>query len=103
MQPAVGSTVVEGGLRRGTGGDGTAGAYGWQGATLRPTGVVVFATLDQPHPRPLRVTVQGNGPGLLDAPAPRATLPAAHGHRAVPAPGAVGRHVLRAAAWLLGR
>jgi len=67
--------------------DGNDPAYEWQGARLRPTGVVVFATLDH----------AGVGSGRRDAPAgaPRRS-------------GSLGghdwrRHALRPMAWLLGR
>ena len=61
---------------------GSGPAPGWDGATLRPTGVVVFATLDR-------------APHRADALRPKGPAPS-------PA-GAWRLRALRGAAWLLGR
>ena len=86
--------------------------YQWQGVTLRPTGVVVFATLDRPGPDAAR-RVPGE-PGGRARPAlarvggtrstTRTALTAATGHRTADV--AVHdwrRRALRSVSWLLGR
>ena len=91
-------------------GEAAGARYGWRSATLRPTGVVVFATLERPAPRPARFSAAGRD-GTLGPPfAPEASLLDAE-EGASPGPvtmGGAGRHrwrrgVGRGAAWLLGR
>ena len=63
-------------------------SYRWRGATLRPTGVVIFATLERHGP---------DLPALEPVPEPRPRSgPRGQGHE-------WRRLALRSAAWLLGR
>jgi len=86
--------------------------YQWQGVTLRPTGVVVFATLDRSGPDGAgRLPGEPGGrarPALARVGGTRSTtrtaLTAATGHRTADV--AVHdwrRRALRSVSWLLGR
>lgn len=101
----TGATVVDGG-----GAGARAPRYGWQGATLRPTGVVVFATLDPVVATPARAgfhpaELQGRArPALGSGGADAGLGRPAPGHAGVTVPAHQWRwRMARSAAWLLGR
>jgi len=101
----AGCTVIDG-----AGADTGASRYGWQGATLRPTGVVVFATLDPAVAVPAgaghgRRELQGRAhPALASGGTGAVATWPAGDHATTAAPAHQWRwRMVRSAAWLLGR
>jgi hypothetical protein len=79
-------------------------AYRWEGMTLRPTGMVVFATLDRPEPERAAPTAPArSGLARPNLTAAGRLLTTGTGSRSRVSPRDWRRLASRSAAWLLGR
>jgi hypothetical protein len=78
-------------------------AYRWQGMTLRPTGMVVFATLDRTEREQTAPTAAAGGAPSLPNLTGAGRLSPGTGSRSRVSPRQWRRLASRSAAWLLGR